>query len=182
MSMMSNHQPSLSQQQQLFHPEARAALSPAGALQQPPAEDPDDDRPVLIPCSTANVGIKLHRWVGRQNRVTRCTGCLTVGGCRMLSMLQTTRCLSAPHAACTAHGGCAIFHRSTCTQALPGLRAGGAEHVCQLRVEMQWTGKTRVTKTTFLACRLCLRGTLTGMLCSHSISVLHASTSIPSRS
>lgn len=60
MSMISNHQASLSQQQQLFHPEARAALSPAGAL-QPPAEDADDDRPALIPCSTANVGIKLHR-------------------------------------------------------------------------------------------------------------------------
>ena len=61
MSMISNHQPTLSQQQQLFTPEARAALSPAVAQGQPHTQEADDDRPVLIPCSTANVGIKLHR-------------------------------------------------------------------------------------------------------------------------
>ena len=58
MSMLSNVQPQLSQQQQLFTPEARAALSPV------PAERPEeieDDRPLLIPCNTTNAGINLHR-------------------------------------------------------------------------------------------------------------------------
>ena len=61
MSMLSSapQHPSLSQQQQLFSADVRAALSPAP--QQLSAQDAEDDRPVLIPCATANAGISLHR-------------------------------------------------------------------------------------------------------------------------
>ena len=67
LGMLSHGGPSLSQQQQLFSPDVRAALSPAP--EQLSAQDEADDRPVLIPCATANAGIHLHRW-----------GCVAFGG------------------------------------------------------------------------------------------------------